>query len=173
MGVADYYPNRQVSVLMYGGSFVEQQPEAARRVMVAYLRGSGRTRTPSRKNVDRAAVVDVLVDRLPVKDRGLYDRMLADGTLLYMNPDGYAAVESIAWDQDWLVQQGMAHTKLDLGRVIDNQFVDYALAPPRPLRCPLSRTQLQAAEEAGGCNGVGSISVAVQTTPGRRVALNW
>jgi NitT/TauT family transport system substrate-binding protein len=128
MGVADYYPNRQVSVLMYGGSFVEQQPEAARRFMVAYLRGVRAYEDAFTKNVDRATVVDLLVDRLPVKDRGLYDRMLADGTLLYMNPDGYAAVESIAWDQDWLVQQGLAHTKLDLGRVVDHQFVDYALA---------------------------------------------
>ena len=93
-------------------------------------------------------MVDVLVDRLPVKDRGLYDRMLADGTLLYMNPDGYAAVESIAWDQDWLVQQGMAHTKLDLGRVIDNQFCGLRPRPPRPLRCSLSQTKLQAAREA-------------------------
>jgi ABC-type nitrate/sulfonate/bicarbonate transport system substrate-binding protein len=128
MGVADYYPNRQVSVLMYGGSFVEQQPEAARRSMVAYLRGVRAYEDAFTKNVDRAAVVDLLVDRLPVKDRGLYDRMLTDGTLLYINPDGYAGVESIAWDQDWLVQQGLAHTKLDLGRVVDHQFVEYALA---------------------------------------------
>jgi NitT/TauT family transport system substrate-binding protein len=127
-GVVDYYPNRQVSVLMYGGSFVQQQPEAARRFMVAYLRGVRGYEDAFTKNVDRAAVVDLLIERLPVKDRALYDRMLEGGTLLYMNPDGYAAVESIAWDQDWLVEQGLAHTKLDLGRVIDHQFVEYALA---------------------------------------------
>jgi NitT/TauT family transport system substrate-binding protein len=128
MGVADYYPNRQVSVLMYSPAFVEQQPEAARRFMVAYLRGVRAYEDAVAKNVDRDAVLDVLVDRLPIKDRSLYDRMWANGTLLYLNPDGYAQVDSIAWDHDWLVQQGMTHTPVDLGRVIDHQFVDYALS---------------------------------------------
>jgi ABC-type nitrate/sulfonate/bicarbonate transport system substrate-binding protein len=127
MGVADFYPNRQVSVLMSAQTFVEQQPEAARRFMVAYLRGVRAYEDAVAKNVDRDAVLDLLVDRLPIKDRSLYDRMWANGTLLYLNPDGYAQTDSIAWDHDWLVQQGLAHTPVDLGRVIDHQFVDYAL----------------------------------------------
>src|SRR5215208_6295103 len=126
MNVAEYYPNRQVSVLMYAHTFIEQQPEAARRFMVAYLRGVRAYEDAFAKNVERDAVIDVLVDRLPIKDRSLYDRMWANGTLLYLNPDGYAQTESIAWDHDWLVQQGMTQAPVDLGRVIDNQFVDYA-----------------------------------------------
>lgn len=128
MGVADYYPNRQVSVLMYGRTFVEEQPEAARRFMVAYLRGVRAYEDAFAKNIDKDAVLDLLIDRLPVKDRGLYDRLWANGTLLYLNPDGNADAESIAWDQDWMVRQGLVHTKVDLERVIEHQFVEYALA---------------------------------------------
>ena len=95
--------------------------------MVAYLRGVRAYEDAFTKNVERDSVIDVLVDRLPIKDRSLYDRMWANGTLLYLNPDGYAQTESIAWDHDWLVQQGMTQAPVDLGRVIDNQFVDYAL----------------------------------------------
>ena len=127
MGVADYYPNREVSVLMYGRTFVERQPEAARRFMVAYLRGIRAYEDAFTKNVDREAVLDLLIERLPVKDRSIYERMLPDGTLLYLNPDGAVATESIAWDQDWLAQHGLVRTKVDLGQVIDHSFVDYAL----------------------------------------------
>jgi ABC-type nitrate/sulfonate/bicarbonate transport system substrate-binding protein len=127
IGVAEYYPDRQVSVLMYASTFIEQQREAARRFMVGYLRGVRAYEDAVAKNVDRAAVLDILVDRLPVKDRSLYDRMTANGTMLYLNPDGYAQTDSIAWDHDWLIQQGLAHTPVDLSRVIDHQFVDYAV----------------------------------------------
>ena len=67
------------------------------------------------------------IERLPVKDRSIYERMLPDGTLLYLNPDGAVATESIAWDQDWLAQHGLVRTKVDLVQVIDHSFVDYAL----------------------------------------------
>jgi len=126
-GVADYYPNREVSVLMYSGNFIEQQPEAARRFMVAYLRGIRAYEDAFTKNVDHDAVVDLLAENLPVKDRSLYDRMMTEGTLLYLNPDGTVATESIAWDQDWLARNGLVRTKVDLGQVIDHSFVDYAL----------------------------------------------
>ncbi len=125
--MADYYPNREVSVLMYSGNFIEQQPEAARRFMVAYLRGIRAYEDAFTKNVDHDAVVDLLAENLPVKDRSLYDRMMTEGTLLYLNPDGTVATESIAWDQDWLARNGLVRTKVDLGQVIDHSFVDYAL----------------------------------------------
>jgi NitT/TauT family transport system substrate-binding protein len=127
MGVADYYPNRQVSVLMYSGSFIDQQPEAARRFMVGYLRGIRVYEDAFAKNVDRDAVLDLMVERLPWKDRTLYDRTQANGSLIYLNPDGYAGVESIAWDHDWMVRNGLVRTPVDLQRAIDHQFVEYAL----------------------------------------------
>ncbi|HZR98472.1 MAG TPA: ABC transporter substrate-binding protein, partial [Chloroflexota bacterium] len=116
-GVADYYPDREVSVMMYGRSFADQQPEAARRFMVAYLRGVRTYEDALAKNIDREAVLDLLIERLPWKDRTLYDRMWANGTLLYINPDGHPSTESIAWDQDWMVRSGMVLTPIDLQRV--------------------------------------------------------
>ena len=126
-GVADYYPNREVSVVLYGGPFIQEQPEAARRLMVAYLRGVRAYEDAFTKSIDRDEILDILVKRLPVKDGSLYDRMYQNGTLSYANPDGYLATESIAWDQDWMVRNGMVRTPVDIGQVVDNQFIEYAL----------------------------------------------
>ena len=121
-------------------TFVQQQHTNTLRDVYSWLLGGFSTATwgqvavaapyvavSSAAIVLHRRVLDVLVDRLPIKDKSLYDRMWANGTLLYLNPDGYAQTESIAWDHDWLVQQGMTQAPVDLGRVIDNQFVDYAL----------------------------------------------
>ena len=125
--VADYYPNREVSVVLYGGPFIQDQPEAARRLMVAYLRGVRAYEDAFTKGIDHDDILDILVKRLPVKDGSLYDRMYQNGTLSYANPDGYLATESIAWDQDWMVRNGMVRTPVDIGQVVDNQFIEYAL----------------------------------------------
>jgi hypothetical protein len=53
--------------------------------------------------------------------------MYQNGSLSMINPDGYVDMDSIVYDHDWLLREGMITTRADLSRVIDNQFVDYAL----------------------------------------------
>jgi len=125
--VTDFYPNREASVLMYSGQFIQQQPEAARRMMVAYLRGIRAFEDAVRKGIDKDAIMDVMAERTQVKDRALWDKMYQNGSLSMINPDGYVDVDSIVYDHDWLLREGMITTRADLSRVIDNQFVDYAL----------------------------------------------
>jgi len=125
--VTDFYPNREASVLMYSGQFIKQQPEAARRMMVAYLRGIRAFEDAVRKGIDKDAIMDIMVERTQVKDRTLYDKMYQNGSLSMINPDGYVDVDSIVYDHDWLLREGMINTRADLSSVIDNQFVDYAL----------------------------------------------
>jgi len=45
-----------------------------------------------------------------------------------LNPDGYAFKESIAEDQAWFLRLGIQREAVDIDRLVDNQFVDYALA---------------------------------------------
>ena len=55
------------------------------------------------------------------------------------NPDGRVPAETIAAAQDWFFDNGYVPTKVDLSKVIDNQFADYAVAqlgpyqPQRPV----------------------------------------
>ena len=51
------------------------------------------------------------------------------------DPDGRVHAETIAAAQDWFADHGYVATKVDLTKVIDNQFADYAvqqLGPYRP-----------------------------------------
>ena len=51
------------------------------------------------------------------------------------DPDGRVRADTIAAAQDWFVEHGYVPTKVDLSKVIDNQFADYAvqqLGPYQP-----------------------------------------
>ncbi len=43
-------------------------------------------------------------------------------------------LEPIAAAQDWFFERGYVQTKVDLSKVIDNQFADYAVAQLGPYR---------------------------------------
>lgn len=68
-------------------------------------------------------MISILMNTTEAKERSLYDRM----TVLGVNPDGYADPKSIAPDQDWYFSKGLMQQKVDLSKVIDNQYVEYAL----------------------------------------------
>lgn len=134
-GVDEVYPDRESSVILYGQQFIDHQPEAARRLMVAYLRAVRDFEDAFRKRREQDAVLDILTTRLPIRDRALWLRMYENGALLYINPDGRANAESIAWDQDWMLRLGLVRQRVDMAQVIDNRFVDYAverLGPYQP-----------------------------------------
>jgi hypothetical protein len=48
------------------------------------------------------------------------------------NPDGRVSVEAIAAAQDWFVEHGYVQTKVDMSKVVDNRFADYAVAQLGP-----------------------------------------
>ncbi|HLI26582.1 MAG TPA: ABC transporter substrate-binding protein [Chloroflexota bacterium] len=134
-GIDEIYPDRESSVILYGQQFIDEQPEAARRLMVAYLRAVRDFEDAFRKQRDRAAVLAILTERLPIRDPALWLRMYEQGTLLYINPDGRANAESIAWDQEWMLRLGLVRQRVDMAQVIDHRFVDYAvqrLGPYQP-----------------------------------------
>ncbi len=123
VGSDEIYPNQQIGVVSYGADFVQDQPDIARRFMVAYLRGARDFVDAFAKGRDRAEVVQSLIRHTPVKDASVYDEMVATG----FNPDGYINVDSVASDQEWFLAQGKIAERVDLATAIDNQYVDYAL----------------------------------------------
>jgi hypothetical protein len=48
------------------------------------------------------------------------------------NPDGRVNPEIIAAAQEWLHERGYVRTKVDLNKVIDQRFADYAAAQLGP-----------------------------------------
>ncbi len=118
-------PRQQVAVLLYGPKFVEQKPEVARRFMVAYLKAARLYNDAFDKQdaAKRKDVVDILMKNTTAKDAALYDKMVMPG----IDPNGKVNVDSLAEEQDYFLKKGSQKTRLDLSKVVDTQFTDWAV----------------------------------------------
>jgi NitT/TauT family transport system substrate-binding protein len=117
-------PDHQVAVILYGPSFVRDQPEAARRWMVAYLRGL-RYFTDGFFRGDAAAreeSIQVLMKWTAIRDRALYDVI----TVLGLDPNGDIRMASLRADQEAFLQLGQQDRPIDLDAAVDMQYVRYA-----------------------------------------------
>jgi NitT/TauT family transport system substrate-binding protein len=124
-GVEDYYPFKaQNGVIMYAEKFMHQQPDAARRWMVGYLRGVHTYRQALSTGRDLDAIYAILAKHTDVKDKALYPKMQPTDLAL----DGRVETRSLEWDQDWFIKLGLQRERADLAKVIDYQYVDYAAA---------------------------------------------
>jgi NitT/TauT family transport system substrate-binding protein len=120
----DVFPGHQVGVITYAPTFAREQPELARRWLVAYVRGV-RYFTDGFIRGDGAARergVDVLTKWTVVRDRALYDVMTVTG----LDTDGGVRVDSMRIDQEYFVGQGLQERPVDLDRVVDLQYSQYA-----------------------------------------------
>jgi NitT/TauT family transport system substrate-binding protein len=120
----EIYPEHNTSVIMYSPQFVAEQPEAARNFMVAYLRGTRDLVDAFDKGKDKEAIVDILTRGTNVKDAATWDQIPPPS----VNPDGHVIARTLAEDQDLYAEMGSVPTKVDMARVVDNSFVDYAIA---------------------------------------------
>ncbi len=121
----DIAPNLTVGVVLYADNFARSKPEAAKRFMVAYLRGlrdfnDAFFRQPPR---GRAEVLAALTNHTSVKDPAVYESMTMPG----LNPDGGINLASIADAEDWWVQRGEIREPVDVAQLWDGSYVDYAL----------------------------------------------
>ncbi|MHB8619772.1 MAG: ABC transporter substrate-binding protein [Chloroflexota bacterium] len=118
-------PGDQIAVILYSGGFIKQHQDTARQFMLAYLRGvrfyndafSGKH--PGK----RREAIAILAKYTPVKDPTLYDRMMMPG----LNPNGEVNVGSLKKDQDYFIQAGLQHQRIDLNRVVDMSFARLAV----------------------------------------------
>jgi NitT/TauT family transport system substrate-binding protein len=123
-GTQDFYGNQQVAVIMYGPKLVEEQQEVARRWMTAYLRGLRDYNDGfGPKRLRRDEVVQTLIKHTPIKDASVYDEIRPAG----LDPDGKLEMPSIRRDLAYYEQTGKVTAQIDLAKVIDTSFQEYAL----------------------------------------------
>jgi NitT/TauT family transport system substrate-binding protein len=124
-GIDEYYPFKaQNGVVMYGENFTKEQPDAAKRWMIAYLRGVRAYEDAVSKGIDRDAVFGILAKHTAVKNIKLYSKMRP----IYFDPNGRVEVRSLELDQDWFLKLGLQLKRADLSKLIDYQYIDYAAA---------------------------------------------
>jgi len=120
----EIFPYHMEAIVMYAPSFIQNAPEAARRFMVGYLKGVRAYLAAMKNPAEREELIAMLMQKYEgPQDRAVYDRM----TFPYIDPDGYPNRESLAYDVDWLFANGYLPAKPDLARIVDSQFVDYAI----------------------------------------------
>jgi ABC-type nitrate/sulfonate/bicarbonate transport system substrate-binding protein len=123
-------PGLVTSTWIYSPVFADQRPEVGWRFMVGLLRGTRDYTNAVDRGIDREAVIETLIRNTPLKDRGLYDRSILPG----LAPDGYLNADALQHDLGWYVQQGYVSEGLTARRLLDNQFVDYAIERLGPYR---------------------------------------
>ncbi len=123
-GVSEFYGNQQVAAIVYGPGLVEERPELGRRFMIAYIRGvRDYVDAFGPKKQGRDVVVQALVKHTAVKDPKDYDQMRPAG----LDPDGTLALQSIREDFAYYERAGLVREPIDLAKVVDTSFQEYAL----------------------------------------------
>lgn len=125
---AEIVPYDNPALVMYSETFADRHTEVARRYARAYIRGLREYTDARLKGTHREFVIAAFQKHTALKDRALYDVVPWPSS----NPDGRVNAEAIAAVQDWLHERGYVPTKVDLARVIDNQFADFAVAQLGP-----------------------------------------
>ncbi len=124
-GMEDFLPfTGQNGVIIYSQRFIEEQPQAAKRWMVAYLKGTRAYLDSIANGTDRDGINAILAKHTAVKDVALLAKIAPTG----FDPNGRMEIKSLEADQDWFLKLGLQQARADLGKVIDYQYVDYALA---------------------------------------------
>ncbi|HZR98390.1 MAG TPA: ABC transporter substrate-binding protein [Chloroflexota bacterium] len=125
-------PGAQLAEVIYGGQFMREQPEAARRFMVAYVRALRYYNDAfmGGDTAKRQAAVAALIRHTAVKDPALYDRMVMPG----LDPNGRMHVASIREDQEFWLSRGLQQTRLNVDDVVDHSYVDAAVQTLGPYR---------------------------------------
>ena len=117
-------PGYQSTVILYSGSFVHTQPEAAKRWMLAYLKGLRDYVDAFSSGARRDEVIDILIKHTPVKDRALYATMLPVG----FEPNGRVNVDYLRGEQELYRREGLLTDPIDVATMVDHQYVDYAVS---------------------------------------------
>ena len=139
MGDDVIYPNHQLAVVLYSGSFIKSSPDAAKRFMRAYLRGvrdyndalkDGRIAGP---NADE--IISILTEYTAIKDAAIFRAINAQGT----NPNGRVHEPSLRNDLQFFIDEGLIQGKVTLEQTLDHSFVESAVKDlgvyqPKPSR---------------------------------------
>ena len=75
-------------------------------------------------DLEKEKGITILAKNTAVKDLALLAKIAPTG----FDPNGRMEIKSLEADQDWFLKLGLQQGRADLGKVIDYQYVDYAVA---------------------------------------------
>jgi NitT/TauT family transport system substrate-binding protein len=125
LGSDEISPGQQSAMLLYSEEFATNQADAARRFMIAYLKGvrAYKKAFNAASPEEREAIAQILVDNSNIKNVGLFNIM----AMPYLDGDGYVNLDSLRADQEILVALGYLNRVVPPTQFTDHSFVEYAL----------------------------------------------
>jgi NitT/TauT family transport system substrate-binding protein len=91
--------------------------------MLAYVRGARDYKDAVTKGQGRDAILDILAEYSAVKDRGVLEKIVLPDT----SADPFVNRESVARDVAAYTEWGTVTEPVALDRLLDNQWVQYAV----------------------------------------------
>jgi NitT/TauT family transport system substrate-binding protein len=122
----EVFPGSIGLVMVISPQFGAEQPEAAGRYFTAYLRGVRdyyRAFVSNENPAGREEIYQVLMKYTAVKDPALYPLMGWPGA----DPNGGLDERVLDEMQDYLLQRGTIREKIDVSRLVDHSYANYAL----------------------------------------------
>jgi NitT/TauT family transport system substrate-binding protein len=122
--VGQVYPGLPAQVFTIGPAFAKDQPEAARRAMVAYIRGQRDVwHAFVKKDVPPDDMFKVLMGHAPVKDPQLLTRMAT----FSVDPNGDMDLKDLQFEADSFLKWGTLRQKVDVSQMIDASYAKAAV----------------------------------------------
>jgi NitT/TauT family transport system substrate-binding protein len=124
-------PDFQTAVIYYNTDWARSHVDAARRWMVAYVKGLRYYNQAFKDPKVRDDVITILAAHTPIKDRAVYDKMIWPG----LNPDGTVEARTLLEYERWLINTHQIAEFLPPHRFVDPSFTAHAVkilgpAPP-------------------------------------------
>ncbi len=119
----DLFPGAVGVALGMSPNIMQTNPEAAQRFIYATLRAHrDYYHAFIAKDTDKSTLVQILSSDTPVKDPKLYD------TIGLASVELVPTMDTASWDvlQDYFVKIGLQEQKVDIGKYVDNSFVQKA-----------------------------------------------
>jgi len=129
------YPDQQIAVLLYGGKFIKDSPDTAKKFMRAYIKAvrdyndalkDGKLAGP---NADE--IIAILTEYTAIKDPNVYKTIVPHGC----NPDGKINEASLKKDFEFYKSLGLIEGNVTIEQTVDGSFADAVvkeLGPYKP-----------------------------------------
>jgi ABC-type nitrate/sulfonate/bicarbonate transport system substrate-binding protein len=130
----DVDPGGHVAGVLYSETFANN-PAVARSYLVGWLRGVREYWDAYDGRVEFQRIVDALQKYTALKDEALIRKIPPTG----QNPAGYLDPATLARYQDWFAERGQVPQKIDMAKLYDRSFAEYAngvLGPYEPVANP-------------------------------------
>ncbi len=119
----DYFGPQQNTIMVYASDFAAQKQDLGKKFMVGYLHGVRDWLDAIDKNKDYDQIIGIMTKESSLKDPALYKKIGLPG----YDPNGQLYLDAVKAAQQWYVDHGDIKTPVDVDKLYESQYLDYAL----------------------------------------------